>query len=188
MASKKKTVVLPQPSGNADAEVVVSARMSAQQKELVERASEILGWSPAKLVREAAVRRAVDVINASDRAEIQLRALAARLVSQIVNPRATVTLRDDVEERTVATVEVTAVQGRFVAGDPHLPDGSISDVMVLAPSPGDRLQMRTALKEAGSRFVEMLLTAWDAADGGMGEFRPQISTADMLGESDGGSK
>ena len=78
--SKKKSTT------NKGTTASVSTRFSSKERDIIERAANLRNWSPAKLIHEATIRRAADIINASEGQELALALLAREVVRQIVNP------------------------------------------------------------------------------------------------------
>jgi uncharacterized protein (DUF1778 family) len=77
MATKKKT-----PKEKAGT-VTVGTRFDDNQKELLERAAKAANCTVAKLVRDAALQKAVAVVNSSGASEIRLRQLAEMLANHL---------------------------------------------------------------------------------------------------------
>src|SRR5688500_5318326 len=76
----------------------LSTRFTARQREILEQAAGVLNCSPAKLIREATLQRAADVVNASGRANATLRRLAHKALQPMVNPLVDVCLQSQHEE------------------------------------------------------------------------------------------
>src|SRR5690349_14814382 len=66
--------------------VTLSARFTPKQREVLEQAAAILNCKPAKLIREASLQRAADVVNASGHAGTTLRTLARKALQPMINP------------------------------------------------------------------------------------------------------
>lgn len=165
----------------------MSTRLTTEQKELIDRAAQTLGWSASKLIRDSAIRRAIDIVNASEEAELQLRALAQTFVEQVVRPRARVTVCDYASgipngAPDSYSEEITAADGVYQPTDEHS-TLAIRDVCVMRPDWNARAQIKDALQAAGSRFVEMMLSAWEVVEAGKVQFKPKINSANVLNES-----
>ncbi len=63
-----------------------TVRFTQQQKELLERAAESRKWPAAQLIRDAAVQRAIDIINADGASRNALEKLSRQLAKHIVDP------------------------------------------------------------------------------------------------------
>lgn len=86
---KSRTRSKPAPSeagSSPSTSTTLTARFTTEERELVERAAELRKWSAGQLVRDAAVRRAADIINSSQRNRTRLERLAAHFRTRLLNP------------------------------------------------------------------------------------------------------
>jgi len=181
----KNAVSLPETS-------TYSSRFDAKQRDLIELAAAKSNWSPAKFIREAALRRAVDVLNADGRAEARLRDLARSLVQHLFNP--TVDL-DIVVEHEFSTEEWGTRKltvSRHASEQPSQPDlppcedtyGELRRATPNRPHDSELKQMKLAMETSGTRFIELLLQQWDGWGKEDLEYEPRISLAEVTGGSD----
>ncbi|HEV2292310.1 MAG TPA: hypothetical protein VGR35_00545 [Tepidisphaeraceae bacterium] len=144
----------------------------------------MLSWSPAKFIRDAAVRRAADVVNASGGAETKLQSLASILLSHVFNPRVQVTKLDDPYDPSTQNVRVLsrdeALASRTQREFPDESYGEVSDLAPQRPHDGDLAQIRRALESGGTRFLEILLQQWDNWARGESEYAPTVSAQELL--------
>jgi uncharacterized protein (DUF1778 family) len=78
MAKKRAQSTKPKPK----TEVTLSIRLTKEQRDLVAKAAEVLGWSPTRLIRTATLERAVHVLNIRLASET-FDALAQRVATQL---------------------------------------------------------------------------------------------------------
>lgn len=156
-----------------------STRFDAKQRELIEQAAAIAGCSPAKLIREATVRRAADIVNSEE--GVQLRALATSFLAPVLKPTVVLECYSGHGEIEENTWEYTT-HHQWSADDVKLGD-EVSDVLggkVEVPDYRVRAQIKTAMKACGSRFVEILLEQWAAIERGGTEYKPKVNADELL--------
>lgn len=136
--------------------VTLSTRVDRRQREVIERAAKAVDCSPGKFVRDAAVQRAADVLNASGGAEAQLRELARRLVGHCFHFRIVqkgekgkACLESGLYEPWQPDVETRAADERL-------------DADWLTRQNTDAVAaIRRALETAPTEFVRFFLEEWD---------------------------
>ncbi|MDX2194528.1 MAG: hypothetical protein NW201_14375 [Gemmatimonadales bacterium] len=77
--SKAQDAVANEPT------TTVSMRVTAEEKLIIEHAATLRGWSPAKLMRTAAVERAVNIINIEEE-RFDFEGLCQKVAAQLVRP------------------------------------------------------------------------------------------------------
>jgi hypothetical protein len=164
-----------------------STRFDAEQRELVEAAAKKLNWKPAKLIREASVARAVDIVNASDSADRRrLRELVEVVLRQLIDPTCSVGwfYPEDPDQpvamRTYSYRNQPANDERFQADNPH-DRWSISYCSVERPLEVDLMQVREAFRTCGTEFVRMLLDDWRSFETGGRGYKPKLDPGRLLG-------
>ncbi|NOX60183.1 MAG: hypothetical protein GXP29_15170 [Planctomycetes bacterium] len=161
---KRKTAKQPDDDGGSSS---YSTRFEPQQRELVEEAAGSLNISPAKLIREAAVRRAADVLNADSGSRGRLRVLARAVVCQIMNPSVKYqrSLKGSIPEmRATETVEKSYLQPQMIDEEPPDDWYSSSDVnesTIQAVRPDDKSigEIESAFASCPTEFSAMILEA-----------------------------
>ena len=64
----------------------ISTRLSEAQKQWVEEAAKLKGWTPANFIRQAAVEKAVHLLNISRRNKFDFDSTAAMVAKQLCEP------------------------------------------------------------------------------------------------------
>lgn len=64
-----------------------STRLDPEQKQRIEQAAELRGWSPSHLIRLAALEKAAHIINTSTARKFDFRGLTEAVGNQLVKPR-----------------------------------------------------------------------------------------------------
>jgi len=64
-----------------------STRLTDKQKEWIEKAAEIKGWTPSNLFRIAAIEKAVHILNASSHTNFNFRLFAQETAMQLCSQR-----------------------------------------------------------------------------------------------------
>ncbi|MCX5659616.1 MAG: hypothetical protein NTW19_07825 [Planctomycetota bacterium] len=176
------------PTTNDSESVALSTRFSAKQREVLEEAATILNVAPAKLIREAALERSVDVINAGGASGATLRLLAERFLQPILNP--SVHLRrshlhgdepDKIERRRLddwnsQSDAEKAFEDRYMEEQGY----GKAHVTTVKPDGAELNQIKTALKSCRTEFARILLETWDTVEGGDGAYEPKVSVEDVL--------
>jgi hypothetical protein len=171
----------------------LSTRFTSKQKAAIEQAAAIVNCTPAKLVREASLRRAADVINASGNARNPLRELAKRTLHYVVNPR--VEIRwiseiegqpDEIEFMTVRHWESLDVDELQADYQHHQSRGYTGPrVIHQRPDAAEVRQIQTAIRSCPSEFVALMLEQWDDVESGGQQYKPQVDVDELLsGESE----
>jgi len=164
-----------------DGSSTLSTRFEPKQRELIEAAARLMGWSPAKLLRDAAVQRAADIVNSAGSMEHRLYSLAGQLLKQLFNPEVEYSVLDEelkrLDRRTVA-FNSDGIRDREQPDDVTT---DVYDIHPLRPHNGDLRQMRAAFESSGTRLVEMLLQRWDLMNGQDNEYKPKVSVKELLG-------
>ncbi len=143
----------------------LSTRFESQQRELIEEAAGSLNISPAKLIREAAVRRAVDVLNASSGSRGRLRVLAREVVRQIMNPSVKYK-RPKGEFREMGAAETVVksfMQPQILDQEPpdDWPISNVDEATIEAVRPDDKCieEIESAFASCPTEFSAMILEA-----------------------------
>lgn len=183
MASQKKqkTTSRQRASGRKPASaptVNFSTRLSTTQAELVEQAAEIKQWSPARLLREAAVTRAWNIVNARP-SEALLRDLAGVISRQILDPRAKYSWFRDPDDHGEAELSFLSPDYVRPLDDEDLVQ--YGPPRVRRPSDPELRQIRTALETCATEFVRMVLDEWDRIESQEGEYEPEVPGDPLLG-------
>jgi len=184
--SKKKTAT------NKEITVSVSTRFSSKERGLIERAAELRKWSPAKLIHEATIRRATDIINASEGRELALGSLAKQVVDQLVSPTADIKAKnhdfcpeafDDGDHPWLANEEWTTFQGEecFLGRM----DGGEIELSGYRGTPLEeniREQIKIAMETCPTEFVKIILNQWQNQILGDEGYRPVINMKELENE------
>ncbi|MGP1347251.1 MAG: type II toxin -antitoxin system TacA 1-like antitoxin [Phycisphaerales bacterium] len=203
----KNTTAQPETTGSSGS--TYSTRLTQAQGELVEKASSLLGSTPSKFIRDAAVSRAASVINAHGRNAQLLRRLAAEIAEALLNPKARVTgtLEDygtlqgviDFDsyrhwEKENEGDDQPLTKASMLAFWERLADKGLSDeidrvridrvepISALSES-STRQALDKALKSAGSDFATMLLEEIQfRTEEGKSQFTPSVDPDTLLGD------
>jgi uncharacterized protein (DUF1778 family) len=144
-----------------------STRFDQRQRDLIEAAAKEKQWSPAQLIREAAVSRAADILNASGTQSFALRKLAKIVSEQLLAPGF---------ERRNASGKWETVKYSPPSEDQH-PDFE-GDAL---PYEDDLPQIRQALKTCGMTFGRLILEAMDGVDSSGLRYSPAVDPSELLG-------
>lgn len=69
-----------------EANVTLTTRLTAEQKELIDQAAQLQSWTPSSLVRKAAVERAAHIINTARPTKFAFGSIAERIAQQLAAP------------------------------------------------------------------------------------------------------
>lgn len=168
-----------------------STRFDPKQRALIEQAAEILGCSPAKLIRESAVMRAAHVVNAGGPSGTALRELAWVVVRQLQNPTIRQTWLIDGDPENPTTLETSYQELVTSEGQREL-DETVQEYVEHGfhhdktlpgrPDKKELEQIRRALETSGTEFVRMLVEAWGTGGRGKAEYRPQVDVDEFLND------
>ncbi len=164
MAAKAKKVKKAKKAETS----TVGTRFESRQREVVEQAAEIAGCSPARFIRDAAIERALSVVNASGPSEFRIRKLAAMLVDHLL--RATVGEESDGEHTRQGVQSALYYVPNPAEGSNA---GSGVDWQALR-------EIREALNTCGTAFVRMLLDEWGGQGVQAEAYKPKIKPEDIL--------
>ncbi len=177
-----------------------STRFTQPQRKVVEDAAKILGCSAAKLIREAAVVKAADVVNAHGLPSDRMRRLAELLVAQVRQPRIREAWQrgagDDIEEVTIEFDLEDMKEDQRNSG--YFNPDSVSTQRAALESehfqraraepvalPNDDLNdIEIALKQMGSEFIRILLQQWNKPSRRTGDFDARVNTEQLLRDLD----
>ncbi|MBB6431378.1 uncharacterized protein (DUF1778 family) [Algisphaera agarilytica] len=168
-----------------------STRFSPQQRDVIDEAAKLSGCSAAKFIREAAVARATDTVNASEEAGAVLKRLAALVVEQLQNPGVREFWHDGPPEVT-NTVKEEWRWDSFAGEDGYVERRYREETLVQAGfrkedvqplylADEDLSQIELALDCAGTEFVGMLLDAWKKPRRNQIAFAPRIRKSNLAG-------
>lgn len=155
-ATSKKRPGRPRKAQPSPETASYSTRFDPVQRDLVEKAAEIKQWSPASLIREAAVTRAAGIVNSSGASADPLRNLARIVAQQVLVPDP-----DPFDSEWEQSQKDPTWEPRI--GRPH---------------DADLEQVRTALETSGLSFVEMILEAWSSRRAS--SYVPTVKASEVL--------
>lgn len=170
MAKRKTTQKSAQrPPGEHSGTVSYSTRFNKPQREVIEAAAREKNWSPAKLIRVAAVSSASDIMNASGQAGFNLQKIAAVVVKQLLHP----------------SIVLCDPAGDPVGHESIFEDGDGS-ILADRPSPAELSQISEALETSATTFIGMVLEHWRAieSESGSDVYKPKYRAAELLGGVD----
>lgn len=160
-----------------------STRFEPTHQELVEQACRILKWTPAKFIRDAAVRRAAEIVNADGPARNRLAALAGRVLAHLTGKGG---LR---AERTVGPAQITEVnehvadEWEVVAVPDIFEYSGDDDYATLTPRPIESQlsrELKLVLRDCPGEFGKLLLEQWELSEAGDGTFVPKVNVESLL--------
>jgi hypothetical protein len=148
----------------------------------------ILNCSPAKLIREAALERSVDVINASGNPGTTLRSLAEKALQQLINP--VVELRWPAAGPGVDTIVETMRLKDWENLDPgeqqqiaeKYMDEEVGRLQVkpVLMNSSDIHQIHSAFRTCPTEFVKIMLEYWEGVEHGGQCYQPKLSVRDLM--------
>jgi uncharacterized protein (DUF1778 family) len=141
---KKKNTTKKAEASEPDS-FTFSTRVTQLQKEWIERAAALRGWSPSNFLRVAAIDRATNIINTSTRTKFDIRGFARVVAKQLIEPDVWVTTEPYGE--------------RMDPDHPGYPD----DINTVAAcfSPATVETLRNAVKFGGAEFLAQIVDAID---------------------------
>jgi len=183
--SRRKAAQAASEQASAAESTTISTRMTAQHRELIEKAAAIANVSPAKFIRQAAVDRAVDVINADGDSVAALRRLAQVVVEQLQNPTIVENWQEgvphpdpEVEHDEYRWQDIHGETGFSVRMTEHqIREHKGWKYVCSMPKPLSRQeleQLHMALKTAGSVVVQLILEQWRSAFDRPDDYRPTV--------------
>jgi len=179
MARQKKTA--KKGKGQQDT-TAYGTRLTARQRQLIEEAAQVLDCSSAKFIRDAAVRRAADVVNASGEARTQLKALTLKLLDHILNPEVAKLGKEG---------GCTAVKSALY----HPGLATKANVVSMGEDPNEEWvergqdykslrQVREVLETCGTEFIQVFLAEWEEYGKGVGDYSAKIRVSEILSGSE----
>lgn len=156
---------------NIDQTATFSTRLEKHQKDLVEEAARLDDCTPAKFIRDAAIRSAVSTLNSHGEVEFRLRKLASSLVNHIEKPEAM-----KIENPVYAVEEWGVVSDLYSPCIQNGPDGPMfhhgRKTKVID-------EIREALENCGEQFVKIILDEWNGQGKTAEAFKPKIILKDI---------
>ena len=135
--------------------VTLSVRLSERERELLQKAAGLRGWSPTALLRTAALERAAHIVNTSTPTRIDFRGQAHAVAGRLAREHRVWGLSHDAEEFP-RKVEMTVVDEVL---DPENLD---PDVVGVEPRPMTLAELgvlQQAVKFGGAEFLNMIVEA-----------------------------
>lgn len=149
----------PDPNSGSSGTTTLTARFSTEERELVERAAELRKWSAAQLLRDAAVRRATDIINSSQRNRTRLERLAATFRTRLLNPTLESEYADMSAEAQILRAQIELAEKSGDDYDPSYDEYANANSLKTRVTPlhQDYLdQLLTALRTCPTEFAVIL--------------------------------
>jgi len=143
--------------------VSFSVRLTEKQRDLLSRAAEKRGWTLTNLLKNAALERAIHILNTSAPNRIDFRATAEELARQVFTPRKVRMISNEltpVDAEVYEHIEAAiADQARYGS-----PDGAryVVEVSPLEMSPEFLAQIRDAARYGGTEFLDLIIQASEA--------------------------
>jgi uncharacterized protein (DUF1778 family) len=165
-------------SESTRASEMFSLRLEPKQRAVIEKAAGVSDVPLAKFVRDAAVSRAVELLNSSGQRETQLRDLARRVVDHLFNVK-------PVKAEGELHVESGLWESRFE----KFPDGPLRSVetgewadgvLINQQIPAIKDALRVAFDSAGREFVRLILEQWDGWGKEGFEYEPLVNRNELL--------
>lgn len=171
-------------SASAQAETFsVSTRFTDRERSLIERAAEQRNWTVAKLIREATLRRAADIINTSEGRELALSGLAAQVAKQLLEPDAFVIFEEYPDAPNSPTRELFIGQewlvGRLQADNSYSNPVELLGYQAGQPSDRDLEQIKSAFESCSTEFARLVLEHWKKLKLGESGYRPAVNPEDL---------
>jgi uncharacterized protein (DUF1778 family) len=133
-----------------------SVRLTEKQRDLLSRAAEKRGWSLSSLLKNAALEKAVHILNTSAPNRIDFRHTAEEIARQLFAPRSGRTLDSNLE---YVPVHLTSLDGALAERDFHPQPVEVSP----GPPPRDFLtDVRDAARYGGAEFLDLIVQASEA--------------------------
>lgn len=181
MAKRRKSPTKgSDPQERADEPMTYSTRFTPEQRATIDQACGILNWSPAKFIRDASIRRAADVINASGPAQHRLGQLAYLVVKQLLAKRGMLLTQNSQESMGVDQ----QIVHDYKSIEDH--EGCWDKVVPVQLPPEDLADILIWLEEAPTEFVRLIIDHFLLDDEGADLIEPTVSRYRLLSESEGG--
>ena len=132
-----------------------SVRLTEKQRDLLSRAAEKRSWSLSSLLKNAALEKAVHILNTAAPSRVDFRGTAEEVARQIFTPRSGLAVGSDGEP--VAAVLYARIEEGIAERDPHAIEVSPSQV-----SPDFLSQVRDAARYGGTEFLDLIVQASEA--------------------------
>ena len=161
--------------------VMLSVRLSERERDLLQKAAEVRGWSTTGFLRMAALERGAHMVNA-ERIAPRLRAQASEVANRLVKHPRVLTISDANEQ-----VEAQVIDNLSdMLLEAHL-DDDLKPPVELRPGPMTLEEirgLRDAAKHAGVGFLRMIVEACDAlvAEQELGE--PELIDQSSFGKGE----
>ncbi len=166
-----------------------STRFNPAQREVIEAGAKMLGWSPARLIREAAVTRAVHLVNGGGVSGLRLRELAKWIRNQVRDPSVEFVrerFNEYTQEPERETVRLSCEQLRKQRSE-ETPSGiaenSVEErsINMIRAGKEEANQIKEALETGGTELVRLLLEEWEACDVDDGVYEARVRPESVLG-------
>lgn len=154
-----------------------STRFEPTHQELVEQACRILNWTPARFIRDAAVRRAAEVINSAGPSRYSLAALAAEMVKHLKGNNGVSISRWIEDEKVYRHADVFDTFTDPEVGQEGFVEAAPLDLKV-------RGSIKAGMKACPSEFVRLLLEQWELSDQGADSFTPKVDLSQLRFEEE----
>ena len=130
----------------------VSVRFSPDERSVIDDAAREVGQSVARLVQDAAVKRAYDVLNAGA-AKDRLPALAREWAQRIVDPSAVVTGSND--DQSYSNL-IHSSKGNVPLWSEDTPEDQPQYLRITQPTGDEISELKSALENAATEFTVLL--------------------------------
>ncbi len=158
-----------------------SMRLEADQRALIDEAAALTGSSVGRFIRDAAISRAVEALNASGEREVQLRELARKVVGHLFHVKAVAKGKDKEPCVESELWNPELVQDWDDANDCPTPEKVWSSQMIM----GAQNALRAAFENAGSEFIRLMIEEWDGWGQEALEYAPRFSIKEALSKGGG---
>lgn len=162
-----------------------STRVTPEQRQVIDDAASLSNCTSAKFIREAAVSRAVHVVNAHGPAKIALRRLASIAAKQLVNPSVELDIRHHHRGEESDEKLIIDYREAFRRDDEDPMSGTVMKATPLRPHQSDLGDIRNALETCGTEFVRLILEQWMLAESETHRYQPARRVDDLLAGGDG---
>jgi uncharacterized protein (DUF1778 family) len=142
----------PREPGTSGELITFSVRLTEEQRQLVQKAAELKGWTPTSLIRTATIERAAHIINTKTLTKFDFRGLAAEMARSLF------------ERRTVTHV----LNGNDQAQIDYLQDHEEPLVLHVPVQPlavDVAVRLKNAAQYGGAEFLELFAQFAEGAAG-----------------------
>lgn len=169
----------------AEKTTTYSTRLNDEQREHLEHAAASLGVSASRFIRDATLRAAADVVNATAPNDRAINAIAQRLVDSILNQQATLGFADEFENQYTEKAilnNATLPMSQFFAQREDEPRRELEYITINTLNKREMRQLTEIAESCPFAFAQAFLKATRGASEPLPEFSARSNPDKLMSE------